>query len=241
MTEAGAPRGQFIALESHLLDWVQAAVVVTDLAGVVMYANQHCEVLYGRKPKQLVGVDALHFGPETSNPGPITPGLYPEISREVFQGRNWEGDFRIERADGTEVDVHAINSPLFDDAGNISGLVSLSYDVNASQLSQVELGRIIAVAHILRDIGQTLVAELDAERVLQTVTGAARKLTGASMETFLGLDPDDGALVVRARSGRGREESIGKTVPPDEPLFAGALAGDGPVRFDDLSVEPDRT
>jgi GAF domain-containing protein len=158
----------------------------------------------------------------------------------VFQGRNWEGDFRIERADGTEVDVHAINSPLFDDAGNISGLVSLSYDVNAQQLSQVELGRIIAVAHILRDIGQTLVAELDAERVLQTVTGAARKLTGASMATFLGLDPDDGALVVRARSGRGRGESIGKTVPPDEPLFAEALEGDGPVRFDDLSVEPDR-
>jgi PAS domain S-box-containing protein len=239
--EARAPRRQFIALESHLLDWVQAAVVVTDLAGVVMYANQHCEVLYGRKPKQLVGVDALHFGPDTDNPGPITPGLYPEISREVFEGRNWEGDFRIERADGTEVDVHAINSPLFDDTGNISGLVSLSYDVNAQQLSQVELGRIIAVAHILRDIGQTLVAELDAERVLQTVTVAARKLTGASMATFLGLNPDDGALVVRARSGRGREESIGKTVPPDEPLFAGALSGDGPTRFDDLSVEPDRT
>lgn len=242
MTEGTAPRGQLIALESHLLDWVQAAVLITDLAGVVVYANQHCEVLYGRNAKQLVGVDALRFSPESDNPGPLTPGLYPKIAREVLKGRNWEGDFRIERADGSAADVHAVNSPLFDDRGKVIGIVSLTYDVNAPQLSQVELGRIIAVAHILRDIGETLVAELDAERVLRTVTGAARKLTGASMATFLGLDPDrdDGRLVVRARSGRGREDSIGATLPADEPLFADALAGEGPIRFDDLTFDPGR-
>ena len=206
MTKGLAPGGQWIALESHLLDWVQAAVLVTDLSGVVTYANQHCEVVYGRNPKQLVGVDAMCFGGDSSKPGRIVPSLFPKIAGEVLHGRNWEGNFRIERADGAAIDVHAVNSPLFDDSGKVVGIVSLAYDVNAPQLSQAELRRIIAVAQILRDIGQTLVAELDAERVLQTVTGVARKLTGASMATFLGLDPDrdDGGFVVRARSGRGR-------------------------------------
>jgi PAS domain-containing protein len=220
VTQDSAPRGRLIALESHLLDWVQAAVLITDVAGVVVYANQHCEVLYGRNSKQLVGVDALCFGPESSNPGATTPGLFPDIAGEVFHGRNWEGDFRIERADGTGIDVHAINSPLFDDTGAISGIVSLAYDINSPQISQVELGRIVAVAHILRDIGETLVAELDIERVLQTTAGAARKLTGASMASFLGFESDGEGephqLVVRACSGRRREESLGITLPADD-------------------------
>ena len=242
MTAGKAAGGQLIALESHLLDWVQAAVLVTDLTGVVTYANQHCEVLYGRNPKQLVGVDAMCFGPESNNPGPLTPGLYPEIARKVLNGQNWEGDFRIARADGRAVDVHAVDSPLFDESGQVVGIVSLAYDVNAPQLSQAELRRIIAVAQILREIGETLVAELDAERVIQTVTGAARKLTGASMAAFLALDAEktDRAFVVRARSGRGREDSIGETLPTDEPLLVGALDGARPVRFDDLSLEPER-
>ncbi len=244
MTQGGSSRGQLIALESHFLDWVQAAVLVTDLAGVVIYANQHCEVLYGRNSKQLVGVDAMCFGTEAEKPSPLARSLFPEIAKEVFSGRNWEGDFRIERGDGTAVDVHAIDSPLFDEAGNVTGVVSLAYDINAPQLSQADLGRIVAVAHILRDIGETLVAELDAERVLQTVSGAARKLTGASMAAFLGLQDatagNEARLVVRGCSGRRRAETIGETIAADEPLFAGALAGDRPVRFDDVSLEPER-
>jgi len=62
------------------------------------------------------------------------------------------------------------------------------------------------------------------------------------MATFLGLDPDgdNGGFVVRARSGRGRADSIGVTLAIDEPLLAAARDGDGPVRFDDLSLEPER-
>ena len=40
MTSGKRAGGQLVALESHLLDWVQAAVLVTDLDGVVIYANQ---------------------------------------------------------------------------------------------------------------------------------------------------------------------------------------------------------
>jgi PAS domain S-box-containing protein len=242
VTSSNAVGGQLIALESHLLDWVQAAVLVTDLTGVVTYANQHCEVLYGRNAKQLIGLDALCFDGGSNTPGPMAPGLFPKIASEVLHGRNWEGDFRIERADGAAVDVHAVNSPLFDDSGKVVGIVSLAYDINTPPLSQAELRRIIAVAQILRDIGQTLVAELDAERVLRTVTGAARKLTGASMATFLGLDSDHdaGGFIVRAHSGRTRADSMGATLATDEPLLAAALAGEGPVRFDDLSLEPER-
>ena len=90
-------------------------------------------------------------------------------------------------------------------------MISLAIDVTAQRLSHDELRRVLAVAQILRDIGATLVAELDTAQVMKTITGAARKLTGATMGAFLALDPDepDGVLFVRAGSGRVRESSLG--------------------------------
>src|SRR3954470_5561371 len=48
-------------LASHLLDRVDAAVVVVDLAGVVMYANPYCELLFGRSPESMIGEQSTKF------------------------------------------------------------------------------------------------------------------------------------------------------------------------------------
>ena len=103
--------------------------------------------------------------------------------------------------------------------------------MTAQRLSHDELRRVLAVAQILRDIGATLVAELDTAQVMKTVTSAARKLTDATMGAFLSIDPDepDGYLFVRAGSGRVRESSLGVSVPIDTPLLAAALAARRPV------------
>ena len=231
MTGGGTRPTRLVALESHLLDHVQAAVLVTDLAGIVIFANPHCEVLYGRAPDDLIGENGLKFS------DPIPPEVMSEIGEAVLDGRSWEGEFRVTREDGTRVDVHAVDSPVFDDTGAVSGVISLAVDVTAQRLSHDELRRVLAVARILRDIGATLVGELDAYQVMKTTTGAARNLTGASMGVFLTNDSDehDGHLVVRAGSGRARVSSLGIAIPVDTPLLAPALAGVGVFRIDDAT------
>ena len=230
MATGGLPRDRSVAMESHLLDRVQAAVFVTDLTGVVVFANPYCEVLYGVGPGEIVGHRARDLAPEA-----ITPEVLAQIANEIMQGRNWEGEFRVVRRDGTSVDVHEIDSPFFDDAGNVSGVVSLAIDVSAQRLSHEELMRVLTVAQILRDIGATLVAELDADQVMKTVTAAARKLTGGTSAAFLRVDADDdgGLLFVRAGSGRARRSSLGVALPTDSRLFADAIASETAVRVDD--------
>jgi len=235
MTAGAVTRGQLVALQAHLLDRVQAAVLVTNFDGTVLYANPHCEVLYGLGPDELLGENARELALQ-----PVRPELISEIAREIFAGNNWEGEFTVTRPDGTTVEVRAIDSPVFDDAGTVSGVISLAFDVTAAVLSRDELQRVLAVAQILREVGETLASELDANQVMKTTTGAARKLAGASLAAFLVIDREhpDRPLVVRAGSGRVRHSSLGVSLPIDAPLLDLALTSDVPIRIDDASTEP---
>ena len=208
--------------------------MVTDLAGVVLFANPYCEILYGRNADHLVGEDAKRLMI------PIAPELVSEIGTAIFAGKSWEGEFHVDRRDGTSVELHSVASPVFDDAGNVSGVISIAFDVTAPRLTQDDLRRILAVAQILRDIGATLLGELDADQVMKTVTGAARKLAGASMAAFLRVDADepDGPFLVRAVSGRRRDSSLGVAVHADALLLAPALERPAPFRLDDATIDP---
>ncbi len=234
MRSGGAGRARLVALESQLLDRVQAAVLVMDLAGVVVYANPHCEVLYGRGPDELIGELANGFAAE-----PVPAELMSEIARTILEGRNWEGEFRVRREDGSSVEVHAVDSPVFDEAGRVSGVISVAIDVTAHRRPQEEMRRVLAVAQILRDIGSTLIGELDPDQVMKTSTGAARKLTGASMAAFLRVYPDDAEpaapFFVRAVSGRRRDSPLGVEIPSDVPMLAPVLESEGAIRYDDTT------
>ncbi len=210
-------------------------MLVTNFDGTVLYANPHCEVLYGLGPDELIGENARELALQ-----PVRPELISEIAREIFAGNNWEGEFTVSRPDGTTVEVRAIDSPVFDDAGVVSGVISLAFDVTAAVLSRDELQRVLAVAQILREVGETLASELDATQVMKTTTGAARKLAGASLAAFLVIDREhpDQPLVVRAGSGRVRQSSLGVSLPNDAPLLDLALTSDVPIRIDDASTEP---
>src|SRR5436190_5558820 len=75
----GESRGQLVALQAHLLDRVEAAVLVTDFSGTVLYANPYCEVLYGLGPDELVGENARKLALQ-----PMGPELLSEIAKEIF-------------------------------------------------------------------------------------------------------------------------------------------------------------
>jgi PAS domain-containing protein len=82
MKAAGSSRGKLVALESHLLDRVQAAVLVTDFSGVIVYANSYCEILYGRSPDEIVGQNGLNWATD-----PIRPEVMTEIGEAILNGR----------------------------------------------------------------------------------------------------------------------------------------------------------
>jgi PAS domain S-box-containing protein len=221
-------RGQLFDLGAHVLDRLDAGVLIVDLAGVIQYANPYCSHLYGRTSEELAGEQATDFMLD-----PLSPELRAEIGAAITKGRSWEGDFAVVRPDGQIVEVHAIDAPVFDDNGDVQGVITIGFDVTEERATQEQLRHMVAVAQILRDVGRTLTAELDPEQVMQTVTDAARMLAGAAVAAFLRYD-EMNDLVVGAESGALIAPTVGSIVPRALTWLWDALDSSKPTSVDDL-------
>ena len=92
----------------------------------------------------------------------------------------------------------------------------------------------------LNRIGNTLASEFDVERIVQTVTDAATKLTGAQFGAFFYnvVDRSGGKLTLYALSGAPREAFENFGHPRPTPIFAPTFYGTAIVRSDDITKDP---
>jgi len=151
-----SPPHWLIGVESRLLDRLRAGVLVTTLDGTVRYANTYCEELYGRGPAELEGRASSEFAAE-----PIAPSTIGDIARALHAGESWEGDFRVVHKDGSVVTVHAVNSPLFDERGVVSGVVSVGFDVTKRREVERLLAQQEVAQRFLAETGTLLASSLD--------------------------------------------------------------------------------
>lgn len=141
-----------IGLESHLLDRVDAAVLAVDLDGRVLFANRYAEELYGWPRDEIVGQLTFElFGVA------IEPEAARAIRDALVEGASWEGTFEVTRKDGTRLSVHAIDSPLYDAAGQLRGVVSLGIDATRDRTEQF-LARCAVVLGASLDFERNLLA-----------------------------------------------------------------------------------
>ena len=190
-----------MGLESHLLDRVDAAVMAVDLDGRILFANRYAEALYGWPREEIVGqLTAEFFGVA------IDPDAAREIMETLSGGGSWEGTFEVRRKDGTMVTVHAIDSPLYDAAGQLRGVVSLSTDATRERIDQflarcaVVLGSTLDFERNLLALAKLLVPFLgDVCFIDARHGGGIRRLAAAH------ADPEKQDLV----------DELGRSFPPD--------------------------
>ena len=174
----------------------------------MIFANPYCEVLYGSPPDELVGQDALRLalragdaradlrdrgrGPQRRELGGRVPRRARRRQRRR-RARDRLAGLRRRRQGRRASSASRSTSPRSGSRRTSCGACSPSRRSCATSARRSS-------------------PELDAERVMQTITGAARKLTGASMAAFL-----RGRTASRRRrpsscaasSGTAREQSLG--------------------------------
>ncbi len=96
------------------------------------------------------------------------------------------------------------------------------------------------ITETLRSIGTAMAAELDLEKLLQTITDAATRIAGAQFGSFFynQLDEQGESYILYTLSGVPREAFAGFPMPRNTALFGPTFRGEGILRIDDVLQDP---
>ena len=127
---------QQIRFQARLLDAVGQSVIATDIEGKVIYWNRAAEGLYGwtagealgRKLRDLTLIEELVEDAD-------------EVDSELRAGRTWSGEVLLRRKDGSHVPVFGTATPIFDERGNLEGMIGVSADISERKALEAELER----------------------------------------------------------------------------------------------------
>jgi PAS domain S-box-containing protein len=124
---------EMLRFQARLLDTVRQAVIATDPAGTIIYWNNYAETLYGWSAAEAIGRNVIDLTPTDQ-----TRAQAEELMRTLARGASWSGEFRVRRRDGTTFPAHVMDTPIFDAAGQLLGIVGCSVDISERQQAEAE-------------------------------------------------------------------------------------------------------
>ena len=123
-----------IRFQARLLDQVRAAVVATDVAGVVTHWNAGAERLYGWSREEALGrpLAELTVGSEDAT-------VVAAITARLRAGGRWEGELPMRRPDGATFPAYVVNAPVYDAEEQLIGISGVSIDLSERKRIEAEL------------------------------------------------------------------------------------------------------
>jgi PAS domain S-box-containing protein len=134
-----------IRFQAGLLDAVEQAVIATDLEGRITYWNRFAETLYGWPAAEVLGRNILEVTPATEMVEKAA-----EIMEHLQKGESWTGVFLTQRRDGSIFPAYVMDSPIYDQAGRLVGVVGVSVDISSQQQAEAERERLLAELELER-------------------------------------------------------------------------------------------
>ncbi|MGA2051968.1 MAG: PAS domain S-box protein [Opitutales bacterium] len=121
---------------SQVVEQSPVAILITDPAGVIAYANpKFCEVSgYGQE--ELLGQK-----PSLLKSAQMPEEFYRDLWTRLRRGKKWEGEYVNRAKDGRNFTVRANLFPIFDESGNITHYVEIMEDITAQRSLEERLAR----------------------------------------------------------------------------------------------------
>jgi len=215
--------------------WLAAIIESADdanisktLEGIITSWNKSAESIFGYTANEIVGKPVLTLIP-------------PERRAEenVILAKIRSGD-RIEHyetvrvgKDGKLIDVTLTVSPIRSDDGTIVGASKILRDITEQKQARLKLQEQAEIIESINRIAVVLAAELDLEKLVQTVTDAATRLTGAQFGAFFYnvLDEMGGSYLLYALSGVSNEAFANLPMPRATEMFGPTFRGEATIRI----------
>lgn len=119
-----------IDFQAQLLDAVEQAVIATDLEGKIIFWNDFAEKLFGWPAAEALGQSIIEI-----NTPQVSQAEAEKIMAQLRRGESWQGEFLVQRRDGTMFPAQVFNSPIYDDRKNLIGIIGVSTDITERRRS----------------------------------------------------------------------------------------------------------
>jgi PAS domain S-box-containing protein len=113
-----------LRFQSHLLNTVGQAIIVTDPAGTITYWNQAAEETYGWTAEEVMGRNIVEVTPSET-----TREQANEIMAHVRAGKSWSGEFFVRHRDGYSFPVIVTDTPMHDEEGDLVAVIGVTTDL----------------------------------------------------------------------------------------------------------------
>ena len=219
--------------QAALLDLAHDAIILRDLDGRIAFWSRGASDTYGFSVEEAVD----HISQDLLQT--VFPTPLEEIQQWIAKAREWEGELRHTRKDGTEIAVASRWSLLRDEEGGPAAIMEINRDVTFRKRAEEEARAAARYARNLIEASLDPLVTISSEGKITDVNLATEAATGVSREELIGSDfcdyftePEkarqgyqqafeqgtvrDYPLVIRHTSGRTREVLYNASVYRDE-------------------------
>jgi PAS domain S-box-containing protein len=173
--------------------------------------------------------------------------LVPEDAERLFglssQAIQAQAPFTVEaryrRHDGAIRLLQTNGRPRFGSNGEFLGMIGVNLDITDGRQAEEALREETAALETLNSTGSTVAAELDLEKLVQHVTDAGVRLTGAQFGAFFYnvIDERGESLMLYTLSGASRDAFATFPMPRATKIFAPTFRSEGIVRSPDILLD----
>lgn len=119
---------------SKAVEQAPASIIITDLNGIIEYANPKNCRLTGYELEELIGKN-----PRILKSGQMPRENYRKMWESISKGKRWSGEFYNRKKDGSYYWEQANIAPIIDDSGKIVNYIKLGKDITKQKELQEEL------------------------------------------------------------------------------------------------------
>ncbi|GJL67447.1 MAG: hypothetical protein NPIRA06_00820 [Nitrospirales bacterium] len=233
------------------------------LASILLLDEEGCQLRHGAGPSLAdsykQAIDGITIGPEVGACGAAAYQKQAVIIQDISTHPNWSNYKDLAESHGLRA---CWSMPILASDGNALGTFG-TYYTSPRVPTDEEIEFVELLAHsasiaiekvrakdqlrqqthaleVVNRIGNSLAAELNLEKLVQSVTDACRELTGAEFGAFFYnvMDEKGKSFVLHTISGVPREAFERFPMPRNTPIFAPTFSGEAVVRIADVTVDP---
>lgn len=223
------------AFLSAIVEHSQDPIISKNLNGIITSWNKGAEKVFGYEEQEMLGKSITTIIP----PERLDEETY--ILDRIRQGKIVDHFETVRvRKDGRKIPISLMISPIRNSNGKIIGASKIARDISEQIKNKQAIAQYTEDLETISAISRTISEKPDVQKILQEVTDATTRLTGAEFGAFFYnmINEEGEAYTLYTLSGASKEAFEKFGLPRNTAVFHTTFSGKGPVRSNDITKDP---